>query len=541
MRTGVRLLAVIALIAGQTVIGAGSADASIYRCINSRDEGIHGTDGPDVLVGTPAADIIHAGAGDDEIAGLGGIDLICAGSGNDTIEGNKGEDTLVGGGGNDTIYGGDHGDWIFPMAGDDVVDGGAHDDSIFMSTADGPVTVDLAAGTAAGEGNDALVNVETVWGSRHGSTMLGDAAHNSFWTEGPDNTIVGRGGSDRIHGLNGGTQDLSGNRGHDEISAFGNGPDFVSGGPGNDEIRGSGGQHTIDGDDGNDSIEIERGPVEIDGGEGVDYLEISLAEKALNVDLEAGTIAGGVDGSVMGIEKARTGFHDDIVTGDAGPNRLAGRVGEDLLSGRPGNDELEGYWGDDSLRGGDGDDVLDGGKDYDRVRGRPGWDSCRGEVLKGCEATEASDPDDTRGPLDVKSASARLVEQDGVRAIDLSFTSHKRFEDGEVEIVRFLLGGGAKEGSRRMIYVSNPRPDRLRANLVSSSGRLIARLEVTRPDPRSLALSLPVDLLPEGVGDEYSWDLFTMSDARGCWREDTEPMRNRCRDGLPTVNASISP
>ncbi|WP_374575851.1 hypothetical protein [Phenylobacterium sp.] len=68
---------------------------------------INGTDGPDTLTGTPAAEVIHGGLGDDVISGGGApkgqVDVLDGGGGNDKIsvqsnvvaEGGSGADTFI--------------------------------------------------------------------------------------------------------------------------------------------------------------------------------------------------------------------------------------------------------------------------------------------------------------------------------------------------------------------------------------------------------------------------------------------------------------
>ena len=79
------------------------------------------TDGPDVILGTPGADVINAGDGND---------TICAGDGNDIINAGNGADTVIAGNGDDTIQAGQGRDFISAGAGDDFVSGGKGKDTI---------------------------------------------------------------------------------------------------------------------------------------------------------------------------------------------------------------------------------------------------------------------------------------------------------------------------------------------------------------------------------------------------------------------------
>ncbi|MDQ3773647.1 MAG: hypothetical protein M3461_04355 [Pseudomonadota bacterium] len=65
-----------------------------------------GSEGADLITGTPGPDVIAALGGNDVIDGLAGDDVICADAGHDTVRGGPGQDTLFGEAGNDTLLGG---------------------------------------------------------------------------------------------------------------------------------------------------------------------------------------------------------------------------------------------------------------------------------------------------------------------------------------------------------------------------------------------------------------------------------------------------
>uniref|UniRef100_UPI0037526596 DUF4347 domain-containing protein n=1 Tax=Undibacterium sp. TaxID=1914977 RepID=UPI0037526596 len=100
------------------------------------------------IMGTSSNDTLTGTLGNDIIDGLAGNDWLNGYAGDDRLEGGDGDDTLEGGAGNDTLNGGD---------GYDEVD---------YYTADGPMTINLASGTAsgAGVGVDTLISIETIWG-----------------------------------------------------------------------------------------------------------------------------------------------------------------------------------------------------------------------------------------------------------------------------------------------------------------------------------------------------------------------------------------
>jgi Ca2+-binding RTX toxin-like protein len=65
-----------------------------------------GTNGPNVLRGTPKRDVIAGFGGNDRIRGLSGKDVLCGGRGRDRLIGGRGRDRLIGGPGRDTLRGG---------------------------------------------------------------------------------------------------------------------------------------------------------------------------------------------------------------------------------------------------------------------------------------------------------------------------------------------------------------------------------------------------------------------------------------------------
>lgn len=98
---------------------------------------LFGTDGPDWLAGSDAAEEILLGAGDDTVDAGGGEDLVMAGAGNDRIDGNAGDDLLMGeagddvltgGDGDDLVLGGTGADTLLAGSGNDRLDGGADND-----------------------------------------------------------------------------------------------------------------------------------------------------------------------------------------------------------------------------------------------------------------------------------------------------------------------------------------------------------------------------------------------------------------------------
>jgi uncharacterized delta-60 repeat protein len=154
------------------------------------------------------------------------------GSGNDSLDGGDGNDSLSGGDGNDSLSGAGGDDFLYGGSGDDTLNGGDGTDWTYYYNSPSAVTVNLATGTASGgDGNDTLMNIENVQGSRFDDTLTGDGNSNYLIGYGGNDTLNGGAGNDRL-------DDIDGNN-------------LLSGGDGNDSLYGSG---TLDGGAGDDSL-----------------------------------------------------------------------------------------------------------------------------------------------------------------------------------------------------------------------------------------------------------------------------------------------
>ena len=376
-----------------------------------------GTPGDDVILGTYARDEIDGGAGNDTICGLGNADTLVGGPGDDRLFGGLDDyyvpddgyagDILVPGPGNDFIDLGDD-----PASATvDYVDRPAAYDRVVFEDSPGPVTVDLSAGTATGEGTDTIV-VPTysggIVGSAYDDVLTG--------TNAPDR-IRGGGGDDRIHALDG----------DDDIEP-GNGDDVVRGGDGGDAIVSPvKGRDRLYGDAGGDFVEAHGRGSAIGGGAGDDYLAAHLGATVhggpgndeIGADLTRRTRTE-VDGgggrrdvvrlrapksefprgsryvidvprkrvTVGGAKRARFEGVEDV--------RFSGRPGSLTYLGGPGRDRLSvsggmqvkayGHRGADILVGGSRNDLLVGGPGRDQLVGGPGRDRCiGGEQRRQCE------------------------------------------------------------------------------------------------------------------------------------------------------------
>ncbi|MBD0322684.1 MAG: hypothetical protein ICV72_04750 [Aldersonia sp.] len=158
-----------------------------------------------------------------------------------TVRGGDGNDTLVdvgagcqpvtldGGMGDDRLIGGSLEDDFSPGPGDDYIDGkgpllgadptlyyGSWGDRVRYGSAPGPVVVDLAAGTATGEGTDTLLGVEAVAGSPYNDVLRGNNVTNTLWGHDGNDALYGRDGDDWLYGR-AGSDKLFGNLGDDTL------------------------------------------------------------------------------------------------------------------------------------------------------------------------------------------------------------------------------------------------------------------------------------------------------------------------------------
>ena len=420
-----RTRVVIPLIALVAPLGVGAAvpaaaaatcDGKVPTIVAVPGAPTTGTAGDDVILGTLTRDVIDGGAGNDTLCGLGNGDTLIGGPGDDRLFGELDDpyvpddgyfgDTLVPGPGDDLVDLGDD-----PASADvDEVDRPARYDRVVYQDAPGPVTVDLSAGTATGEGTDTIVVPAFsggVVGSAYDDVLTG--------TDGPDR-VVGGTGDDRIRAL-GGDDELEPGQGSDVVRG-GGGDDFImSPDTGRDRLYGDGGEDFVEahgrgsaiggggGDDflvahlgadvhggkGEDGITADidrRKGQEVDGGPGRDIVRL----RARTADFEPGTrwVVDVPREKVTADGRERLvyqGIDDLRFYGPRGRLTYLGRSGRDVVSAA-GALRLTAYGrgGRDILVGGRFADLLDGGPGRDDLVGGPGRDRCvNGESLRQCE------------------------------------------------------------------------------------------------------------------------------------------------------------
>ncbi|MGD9737475.1 MAG: calcium-binding protein [Solirubrobacterales bacterium] len=398
MRVVLTAGALLALVLMSSALAAApqSEPVEVPRC-HGRQAEIVGSEGPDVLHGTPERDVIWGGGGDDEIYGSLGNDLICGGPGADTVHGGRGNDEVDGGAGD--------GDRVIGDLGDDKVLGGAGDHDEVA----GDLGIDIVNG---GPGAFDLVHGDYGWDRMSGGAGGGDIA--SFATK-----VAGGRGS-------GVWASLAAHRalgdGHDKLLRFESleGSAFrdtligtrranvLFGGPGDDRVLGGGGLDSIDGGQGEDrcsgargrttSCGAERPPlgsayVELDpavgggaglqvvGGAGEDHFAVAYDEASQTFGvsakrpLAAGFGCSHSEGASKRVSCPAAGPGRWLMV-DLGPGDDSVRVFGSLVE--VGNVRLAGGLGDDLLKGGPEDDLIEAGPGADRLYGGAGADGLVG-------------------------------------------------------------------------------------------------------------------------------------------------------------------
>jgi Ca2+-binding RTX toxin-like protein len=380
---------------------------------------VHGGDGNDSIVGASA--VLHGDAGNDQIRADGGGGTIAYGDeGNDTLDSTGGDgQRLFGNAGDDSLAApGGSGHVLSPGPGNDTVAG----PPTATLNYDGPepVTFDVAAGTAVGQGTDTFSGVRRFDGGTGADVFLGtDEAEYYTSTALPASGLPGvdavwaGGGDDHLTVANG---DVHGGDGADWIRILGG---TAAGNGGNDTMIASY-QGTLDGGSGKDHL---RGEVDLAanaypvgafafrGGEGKDEIRLPYPTVATGVITACGalptctsTATGGPGVDVLdlrglhGTVKANlagkgkvsyrfgssTAGDFERVQGSAGSDRIRGNASANRIDGNGGADKLWGRGGRDTLIGGEGKDWLKGGAGHDRANGGPGRDTCQAEVRRSC-------------------------------------------------------------------------------------------------------------------------------------------------------------
>ncbi len=276
--------------------------------------------GDDTILGSSGDDEFGGSKGNDTINGGAGIDLLnfdkfseavtvnlstghaITSYGNSVISniedigGSAYSDILTGNAGNNQIQG---------FGGADKIDGGAGFDTVVYFDASSAVNVNLATGVVSGgSGNDTLISIERVIGSRFNDVLTGSNANEFFLGGLGNDTINGGGGVDTVEYnfvgsgviVNLTTGSSSGGGGNDIISNI----ESISGSVFDDTLIGNDLDNVLDGGNGSDTL---------DGGKGSDILiaggSTDQGENHLN---------GGMGNDVLIAGGTKTQFLNNLLT-----------------------------------------------------------------------------------------------------------------------------------------------------------------------------------------------------------------------------------
>ena len=196
-------------------------------------------------------------------------------------------------------------------------------------------------------------------------SVTGNIADNVLEGRDGDDTLMGGKGNDTLIG-GPGADALDGEEGSDTAAYTGSAAAVtvnLSDGPATggdaegdtltsiENLTGSAHDDTLTGDADNNVLQGAGGADTLDGMGGTDTASYASSNAAVTIDLSAGANTGGhAEGdSLTNMEHLLGSRYSDMLTGDAGANRL---------EGGPGNDRLEGRAGADTLVGGPGLDTA---------------------------------------------------------------------------------------------------------------------------------------------------------------------------------------
>jgi Ca2+-binding RTX toxin-like protein len=315
-------------------------------------ENLIGSSYNDTLTGDAGANLIDGGPGSDLLAGGAGDDSLNGGAGNNTVDyrGSSGGVTVdlvsgtAMGDGKDTlagiqnVIGSPYNDTLASDSADNTLDGQQGIDTVSYTHAAVAVTVNLAAGTATGDGNDVLANLENVIGSPFNDRFV-DGPGNNGIDGGAGNDTVDYSGSPNAVDVNLATGVASGD-GADNLpnvenvigSAFDDsligdsGPNLIDGGAGNDAIDGLGGGDVLRGADGNDAMHSADGVNDlVDCGPGTDALTADPIDSISNCE-NVTTVYSGPTGP-QGLTGTQGPTGPAGANGQTGPAGAAGATG----------------------------------------------------------------------------------------------------------------------------------------------------------------------------------------------------------------------
>jgi Ca2+-binding RTX toxin-like protein len=312
---------------------------------------------------------LDGGGGTKGAAVIGTVagEVLSGGIGNDLVFGNEGDDTLFGGLGDDHLSGGAANDRLDGGPGFDIADFGDASSGL-------GVVADLTSGVSfsnifSGLGDDQLINIEGLRGTRFNDTLIGDDGDNLLDGGGGDDLMQGGPGFDRYvwRGFGGFSQ------GRIEDTLIGDEDDGANAlrlGLQGDDTRLIDFVYTKIGTDlvirhllGNPATEALT-IVNQFAGSGINSLETDeLTEEDFGPSLKplfvnGEIVFGTVNGSNVGEFMAEISGVGAALNGHEGDDVLIGNFGKDTLDGGPGDDLIAGGIGGDLMIGGTGDDFY---------------------------------------------------------------------------------------------------------------------------------------------------------------------------------------
>ena len=405
------------------------ANGEVLKLIDIDNIKIMGTEGDDGIHATiNAPHIIEGGDGNDIISSNGYTKSINGGVGNDTLNGGYGDDTYI-------YNKGDGADTITDYGGNNILKLGAGLDKkdlivshnsngyillSFKDNASDSITLTSPNIQVVEFANGDKMNIDEI----KKLSLIGDDTDNTiygYYNE--NNTLIGNGGNDTLHGGYG-----------NNILIGGNGNDTLYGGHGNNILIGGTDNDTLYGNYGDDTYIFDKGDgadtiIDDDGDDTIKFndfyakdislkrelMDVVIASKVSNDKVIIKNFYGNNDSVISSIKKiifkdnsvwdyqtiinnslikateeddklylsdeddifdALSG--DDEIYGNKGSDTLNGGYGNDTLYGDDGDDTLIGNSGNDTLYGGNGDDIIKGDEDDDKLYGDYGNDTLIG-------------------------------------------------------------------------------------------------------------------------------------------------------------------
>ncbi|WP_333701256.1 calcium-binding protein [Sphingobium yanoikuyae] len=367
---------------------------------------------------------IEGGSQNDYVFGGWGRDMLFGGGGHDELSGSEGDDQIFGDDGDDKLDGGGGNDVVEGGGGSDVMNGGLGRDTLSYEHALAGVRVTLETKLyqdTGGAGFDQVSGFENIRGSAFNDDLTGDNGNN---------ILSGLAGADRMVGQGGDDQYWVDTIGDVVIEATGGGYDAV----------------------------------------------FSRIDYSLPDNVEALTLIGRANVDAIGNDL------DNVLTGNAGNNRLQGLSGEDVLIGGAGDDiyhvnsagdvviEAPGEGNDlivssrsiDLLSMADVENVrLVGGRSLNLngnaldnvLQGNAGDNILRGfgghDVLTGGAGRDIFGFDRTPGMGNLVTITDFVVGED---RIDLVGTAFAALAPGALSEGSFASGGMASDADDRILY-----------------------------------------------------------------------------------------